>query len=377
MLGWGRISWDLLEMAAINFYRHHRNGCCDLSTNFVALHKLYERVGKIQWIRSRYHANFNLDLPTLLHGFRYRTASDNRDKVFALLGLVMRNPEYQHFKADYTLSVETIYRNFFTGLLQQRRSFDLLLRQGETRRNLNLPTWMPDWTAEVEELAFDLFNYVKGSTHLYNCSRSTSMMIRLPHETSSILSVGGLLFDEIVTISDSLQGEEQGVYDAHVEEILNMLLKRSIVGDGRRYRVEDFLRLLHADTVADIVGDGDTATVRRATNDDSAEFVTTYYSTTPWSLGPHVPAFLRAFNLFTTKSGYIGLGPHDMRLGDTVHVFYGGNLPFILRPASFSAPSTAGRPLYTYVGHCLVQGIMDGEALASKEVNEANWIDII
>lgn len=74
--------------------------------------------------------------------------------------------------------------------------------------------------------------------------------------------------------------------------------------------------------------------------------------------------------LFVTESGYIGLGPDDLKEGDLVYLFYGGQTPYIVRryPDSVVDPNaTIGDVLYggqfKFIGESYVQGIMMGEAL--------------
>ena len=58
--------------------------------------------------------------------------------------------------------------------------------------------------------------------------------------------------------------------------------------------------------------------------------------------------------LFSTLSGYIGIGDGTLESGDLVCVFLGGMTPFIIRPVDQK---------YKFVGECYVHGIMHGEAL--------------
>lgn len=64
--------------------------------------------------------------------------------------------------------------------------------------------------------------------------------------------------------------------------------------------------------------------------------------------------------LFITKWGYIGLGPWNAEVGDSVCVLYGGATPFLLRKAVYS-------DTFTLVGECYVYGIMNGEALQTDK----------
>ena len=47
--------------------------------------------------------------------------------------------------------------------------------------------------------------------------------------------------------------------------------------------------------------------------------------------------------------------PKNAEVGDVICVFYGGHVPYVIRPCD------NGR--YTFVGHCYVHGLMDGEAM--------------
>jgi hypothetical protein len=50
-----------------------------------------------------------------------------------------------------------------------------------------------------------------------------------------------------------------------------------------------------------------------------------------------------SFRFFITKEGYMGRGPFQMKSGDLVCIFYGGKVPFILRPV---------RSKYYLLGEC-------------------------
>jgi hypothetical protein len=80
--------------------------------------------------------------------------------------------------------------------------------------------------------------------------------------------------------------------------------------------------------------------------------------------------------LFITKEGYLGLGPHNMQIGDEIHIVAGGNCPLVLRKASHGQSTQSANPTYTLVGDCYLHGVMDGEAAENFE-DRATTIDII
>lgn len=66
---------------------------------------------------------------------------------------------------------------------------------------------------------------------------------------------------------------------------------------------------------------------------------------------------LRRRQLFTTKTGSLGLGPDIALKGDIVVILLGGPVPYILRPVD--GPEST----YQLIGECYIDGIMHGEAL--------------
>jgi hypothetical protein len=62
--------------------------------------------------------------------------------------------------------------------------------------------------------------------------------------------------------------------------------------------------------------------------------------------------------LFTTDSGYLGLGNHHMVAGDVTAILFGLHVPCILRPL-FDKPEYG----YAFIGEAYVHGAMNGEAV--------------
>lgn len=58
---------------------------------------------------------------------------------------------------------------------------------------------------------------------------------------------------------------------------------------------------------------------------------------------------------FTSKQGYMGLGPQSSQYGCVIVVLLGGRTPYILRKD--------GKEHYRFIGECFVHGLMNGEAL--------------
>lgn len=76
---------------------------------------------------------------------------------------------------------------------------------------------------------------------------------------------------------------------------------------------------------------------------------------------------------FITSSGLPGIGPTTTKVGDTVAVLTGANMPFVLR----KGVSMDLQNPYTVVGVCYVHGIMDGEAVVGPDVAKVEEISLL
>ncbi|KAK4446661.1 heterokaryon incompatibility protein 6 [Podospora aff. communis PSN243] len=83
---------------------------------------------------------------------------------------------------------------------------------------------------------------------------------------------------------------------------------------------------------------------------------------------PKDAAFMKSYQLrygmrklFSTKKGYLGLGPSSTKIGDVVCVFRGASGPFVCRPAEDEGVQD-GVGGFEVVGESYVHGIMHGEA---------------
>ena len=70
---------------------------------------------------------------------------------------------------------------------------------------------------------------------------------------------------------------------------------------------------------------------------------------------------------FVTDNGFMGTGPLTTLTGDRITVFFGGDVPFLLRKDlhgdTRDETSVGMSPCWNLVGDCYVHGIMDGEVM--------------
>lgn len=76
--------------------------------------------------------------------------------------------------------------------------------------------------------------------------------------------------------------------------------------------------------------------------------------------------------LFRTRKGLLGLGPHAVQQGDQVWVVPGGRTPYVFRPLSDLGPSQRA-----FIGESYIHGIMDGEAMPAKAIQELQPVSLV
>ncbi|KAJ4301353.1 hypothetical protein N0V90_003445 [Kalmusia sp. IMI 367209] len=334
-----------------------------------------DKVDSIEYNRAIYHGGRHLNLPNLLQTFRSRLSTDPRDKIFGLLGLVTKNPKYRALRANYMLSVEAAYQEAFTHLLQETGDINLLVRPNEAKRKPDLPTWIPDWTANIDEFDFNLESLIRITSNLYNASRSTKSHIRYPIMTTT-LRLKGLLFDEVATLTEPFRKVFSRVNIIEYLQVLLNWMERQpqlyIVGGDLVYTL---MRLVSMDQVMVDSDDSIREIAQRATIEDYRKYQNSLASFVDDL--KTISIFIRCLQVFTSRKGYIGLGPKNTRVGDTVHVFLGGNVPFMLRQITQQTSTVTQEKNYEFLGNCYVQGIMDGEALDGVDVNELDWVNLV
>lgn len=109
-----------------------------------------------QWARRRllaWYKRSTMGLVALLAYIGHHDATDDRDRIYAVLGICSDVDRAIVGKPDYTVSVEELYTRVVIGFMQHHKSLDILCHRAlftRHRPNLGepdrrLPTWVPDW----------------------------------------------------------------------------------------------------------------------------------------------------------------------------------------------------------------------------------------
>lgn len=351
-----QIPLDTLLRASYSTQEHQFKRCCE-QPEFEAL---LEKAHPLRYVREAATGDFlsHLTFADALNLFRYREASDPRDRVFALLGLGST------ITADYALSWEEVFMSSVRQQIAESGDLRFLRRIPERSRYRGLPTWAPDWSAEVDDMASCAITWL----HIYDYYHAAGETVAsIGHSSSQlVLSLKGYMVDRVSKVdrrhADIMAMDDTSArWKVMVEESCQAI-------NPYRGRFDDaFWRLMICDLVQVALPEDKRLTWRRAEVGDEAN------SRKQWedpisSVLP--PAHRRRF--FMTDLGKMGIGDEDIKVGDMVSVLLGGLMPFILRPAG---GGEGGVAFYQLVGQTYVHGIMDGEV--TREGRQPEWVGLV
>jgi hypothetical protein len=316
-------------------------------------------------------------------------ASDYRDIIYALTGIA-EDATAQHLYPDYTKQVQDVFTDVAKAFLIEGKLRTLWLCT-QPRKLHNLPSWVPDWSSRWRgDTRWFSSDGGYGTSHsIFAASGETEPDVSFSiRGRSQILHLEGHSFDTVRRTEKSFDIESintshgfRGVYMALGQLIrAAWLLQRTILTREINH-VDAAIRTIITD-MDPVWSPGITFTYRRA----SASFIHELYMKyqgdvfhsrkNPSNIeGLHelsAPALDILFRNhgrrpFITTKGYLGLGPAAMQTGDIIVVIRGAELPLVLRQDSDGNT--------TLVGEAYVDGIMDGEVVATHP--ETEFFDIL
>ncbi|KAJ1322909.1 HET domain-containing protein [Microdochium nivale] len=295
-----------------------------------------------------------------LHDTRRSRATNPHDKVYALLGLLA--PEDRaSVLVDYTQTIESLYISVALGIINRQASLRLLSAvlgvdsSGESHL-LQLPSWVPNWTAESLTTSLGLSNrYLEP----YDAGGLPAVGIRFDERTATLTCMG-IVLDTITYLGEvcPLDASGDGLAD-----ILNSWHRVSLARTSSSYPPRS--RAVHHSRGQFFHGDSSlvefwltlsaspTSTIELSPEEHSMRAVR--------PIPKERLKFCLGRRLLITKGGHLGLAPAEAQVGDSVVVLVGAPVPHVVRRRDDSNGSDSR---YTLFGECFVHGVMGGEALS-------------
>lgn len=309
----------------------------------------------------RYHT----DLLGILANYRYYKATDPRDKVYALLGLVTETMT-DISTCDYFLDTPTVYLQVAKHCVLHRGSLECLGYCNPSLRNSELPSWVPDWRYPGVRHPFAKWSKHKpdfGDPDLVDkriYSSSADVTSQKRHLSISIfqnpkLFNEGIRIGEVMTAGlpfyqNAIHGFESDILRGWEPENLQL-----VYGPTGETNFEAFSHTI----VADVAKRGSLRERGYAVDWNFWRSVKDFtHPPTSSRLRVEWGSLLfatvgRSFVL--SDHGYMCLAPGETRPGDQICVLFGGHVFYILRPVG---------ACWSFIGECYVHGLMDGEAMS-------------
>jgi Heterokaryon incompatibility protein (HET) len=325
--------------------------------------------------------------------------TDPRDQIIALLNLASDVNGAAELLPDYTVPAFEIFHRYAKWTALTKRTLEFLSYDFDPswRKGMPLPSWVPYHDSNGS----DSDKVARVPESKFNATKDCDLRISIS-DNGDTLHVWGKLVDEVSALgerlsdrSEQMQWEpsETGRSDhdrilraniAKVQEDFKKVLNFKRMAHDQPHgmssaRFEQFWRVLcwelnlAGDRAPPGVGNYvfkmlqimESSVAEFPQAEDDAKRITA-------ELAAWEPNLVAGFDfaggrLFcVTARDRLACVPQAAEVGDRICVLYGGRLPFVIRPCD------GGR--YTYVGNCYLQGIMNGEAVDMKDLEEEEFM---
>ncbi|KAF2140908.1 uncharacterized protein K452DRAFT_319202 [Aplosporella prunicola CBS 121167] len=296
-----------------------------------------------------YGSGFSPTKKTLLHQLqatRGSRASDPRDKVIALLGL-LPHEEFLLYSPliDYRLRTEITYAKTASMVIQAERSLRVLSAvQNSSYRYLKLPSWVPDWSIPSRQKVLGI-DATMGEPYDAGGRPAHCEIIR-----EEILRATGLEIGRVVgmTMPASDLNKWYEYFKAHWRSSPKISKQDHDLKPSQIFQK--------------IITGRASSTIDSSWTDPKPHSRSLLFGK---RMAPEIRRRAQRVCsrrlLFRTETGLFGIAPVDTRKDDVVCVLLGGPTPYILRR---EGPESK---YFALVGECYVYGMMNGQALAHLE----------
>lgn len=355
------------------------------------------RLRSLLSIRNKVSKHGTISSINALWASRDFDATDPRDKIYALIALCV--DDGQSTKPDYTKDVQDVYRETALAILfpqDYKISADSSLRFHEhpvmgflceaerTDNPYALPSWVPDWRARQYE---SLWGMMSKNGYKAACSSKTKLALT---DDPNKISLAAKIGDAVHLVSSIAPGAEDNLDPSQRDDLSNRVPQSfwinessSLAASCQRYQDDASRdRAFGSTLIGNKAVENGTYCQTQQQVEENANYALFYWHFRQFLfklcpngvvngagnpqlrlvLSQHMEGY-KSFELayrqvtegrrfFISLGGYMGIGPPGMRSGDSICVFLGGNVPWVVRQEGHE---------YELIGECYVHGIMDGE----------------
>ncbi|KAF2810809.1 HET-domain-containing protein [Mytilinidion resinicola] len=306
-----------------------------------------------QWVQQKGMSLFHILTSTLVSGPKYDPpqCSEPRDSIFALLGLTDDATEFSEFP-NYTISCKDVYTKTTIRLLEQGHIGFLSYCQFPMDKQIGVPSWVPDWRLKICRPSIRSLLTRDGP---FSASGKSVLRQMVSHRDSHLLTLRGIRVDTVEEFGSVWVPEQMKGSRPQQESALQYLAEiRAFVAQSPRISPggEDF----HASriAVADFHGSANIPQLWERAHTGCLQLLGESKLEVFYERSLNAVHSVRPF---ISTSGFVGLAPLRVQVGDVVCILLGGDVPYLLRKCGES---------YILVGEAYVHGIMYGEHTAGS-----------
>lgn len=366
LCGDSHVSWDVVALAASYVRRHaDTNSHWGMSATFVE---------NAYYMRRRFWLE-KVSLPSLLNWGRSFNATEPLDRVYGFMAMPSFATSGLCWEADYSRSKVDLYKDVAYHCISKTQSLRILYYCQHFGKDHTFPSWVPQWDRqECYKAIDDSLTKVR-----WNSSAGTKIACQVDLE-AGVLGLGGVIVDTVISsrpLAHDMESSGGEVSRNHpcLEFLETQRHTTSLYCTGES-QLEVFSLVIAAglntnrrkasETPRDINAHFNSYIhhLVKATGQDATRLESLLRTdeerdnNADWrQYEALIQRQCRNRSLFFTERGYMGLGP-TVQADDLVCIFFGGEVPFILRPK---------QSYYELIGDAYVHGIMEGEIIGKYE----------
>ncbi|KAL7941785.1 heterokaryon incompatibility domain-containing protein [Trichoderma barbatum] len=349
---WGpcELAWNILDRASDSFFD---DTAPDIPDEFWANGCLVNLQAALRGLG----ASREEELFQLLWRWRYRQATDPRDKVYGVLGFRQDVSLPSVKMCNYAVDVRTLYHTVTIDLINMSTDLQPLIgRGGEGSDIPGLASWAVDWFGVKDDSRRSKSNFwdhhrwwhfggFEADRGIYGVGEGLRV-----EDDNAALRICGLKLSRIALVDEVPAGED-------------LPGEGSVASIFRSYgdRWGKLLSQYHKQFPENLSNGGLTAFLGLITGSLTPDGSDDEDNPNEW-----VVQMVRPQAIFVTEDGHIGLGPPNVRPGQELWIIGGSRVPVILNPLPKASDQESDVSL-TFHSECFVYGIMKGEAVEGRE----------
>ena len=284
--------------------------------------------------------------------WRFRDATDPRDKIYGLMGIRENLHLHSVRSCDYTVDVVTLYTRVTADLIRKTCDLEPLIgRRGEEPAIAGLPSWAIDWSRP-----WNGNSYWLHQARWRNLGYTADAGIYGVGDGLRTTNDGRVLILSAVFVDKVLAVEQ-------LDDLSGGLTPEVLLSGGEKWErlFEAYQRL-------------------KPQPQPDGKWMQNFLGLMMGRLDPHNPdqggnlhswalEIIRSQVIFMTESGLVGVGATRVQPGHELWILGGCKFPVILDlwKGHQSESAVEGRGDFVFVGDCFVYGIMKGEAVRGEE----------